>query len=69
MRGLNCSGRAGTTSRWPCSTIVGPACGPTVAASTGRPLCIVPVTSTSRASSQPLTKPAAACMPSSVEVS
>ena len=43
--------------------------GPTVAASSGRPLCTPPVTSTSRASSQPLTKPAALCMPSSVDVS
>ena len=35
----------------------------------GRPLYTVPSTSMSRASSQPLMKPAAACMPSRVEVS
>ena len=47
----------------------GASAAPTVAASTGRPLCMAPFTSTSRASSQPLTKPAALCMPSRVEVS
>ena len=69
MRGVNSSGLAGTTSRWPWKTIVGTPAGPTVAASTGRPLCISPVTSTSRASSQPFTKPAALCIPSRVDVS
>ena len=38
MRGVNCSGRPGTTSRWPWSTIVAPPLGPTLAASSGLPL-------------------------------
>src|SRR3954451_8163422 len=68
-RGTNCSGWPGTTSRWPWKITVGPFSGPTSAVST----CSSPNswsrTSMSRASSQPLTKPAAERRPSTDEVS
>ena len=69
MRGWNCSACAGTTSRCPWKTIVGPPSAPTVAASTGRPLKTASSTSMSRASSQPLMNPAHERMPSGFEVS
>ena len=69
MRGSNWPGRPGTTSTWPWKTIVGPSAGPTVAARTGRPPVVPSFTSISCDSSQPLTKPAAALIPSTVEVS
>ena len=71
MRGTNCSGRPGTTSMCPCRITTGPwpTGAPTVAAITGRPLWLPTVTSTSRDSSQPFTKPAALWIPSSVDVS
>ena len=66
---MNCSSKPGTTSTWPCRTTrLGPV-SPTVAVSTGRPWNSTDETSTSIESSQPLTNPAAARIPSGAEVS
>src|SRR3954452_14659720 len=69
MRGWNWSGKPGETAMWPRSTTVGPFSAQTAAASTGRWLLVPSLTSMSRASSQPLTKPAHARTPSGVSVS
>ena len=72
MRGTNCSVRPGTTSKWPWKTSVArsePSGGPTTALSACRSPNLWSTTSISRASSQPLMKPAAARSPSTLEVS
>src|SRR6478672_1439723 len=70
MRGMNCSCRPGTTSRWPWRRSTGlPSAGPTSATVTGSPRTPICSAAMSRASSQPLTNPAQSLMPSSVEVS
>src|SRR5437762_1388870 len=66
---MNCSWRPGTTSMWPWRSTTGrPSPGPTSAMVTGSPRTPSCWAAMSRASSQPLTKPAHSLMPSTVEL-